>query len=464
MAGATKAGYFGSGLLGQPLTIDAARPEIVVNMTLTRAGEVSGRVLNESTREPVAGVEISLFTKQWNYGKFQLNPAGRELAVTDADGSFRFVGLPPGEYIASARSLSAGTPKVLRDFSKADAAVVDEAYDATYWPGGGSAASAFGAALTSGGYADVGSMFVQKSPQYRALVTLQGTCAEGETVRVSVLKRDGGRAAPGSFPCANELLLRGLDPGSYALYVSEERRSGGIENTVSGAATFEVLDKNLSVRLPLQRDVIIEGQLTLAEGVTAPRVVPRIVTRPADLVSGAQTESETLVRWTPDQQHFQLAVSPRAQSLAVSEFPGGPYVKEIRYNGVPVRGSTLPINPGAASHKLEIVLDDKYGSLAGSVTDGSRTVADAQVIIMKDSARLEDLGAQPPGFAVTSASGSFPAARLAPGDYRIVAFPREQQRKIHEAGVLERLLSTAQRVTVTSGGTQTVTVRLSDVR
>jgi len=186
------------------------------------------------------------------------------------------------------------------------------------------------------------------------------------------------------------------------------------------------------------------------------------VTRPADLLVGALAENDGLIQWAPDQIHFQLAVSPRAQNLVVSD--PGPYVKEIRYNGTPLRDSTLPINAGTAAHRLEIIFDDKYGSLAASVTDGSRPAPDVQVLIVKESARVDNMALQPPQYATTGPDGNFPATRLAPGDYRALAFPRAQQSKIHEAGMLTRLLSTAPKITIAPGGTQTVTIRLSDVR
>ncbi len=57
---------------------------------------------------------------------------------------------------------------------------------------------------------------------------------------------------------------------------------------------------------------------------------------------------------------------------------------------------------------------------------------------------------------------SLPATRLAPGDYRIVAFSAAAN--IHEPGVIERALSSAQRITVNPGGTQTISIRVTDGR
>lgn len=462
-AAVSKDGYSGMGQLVQPLTIEAARPQAVVNISLMRVGEVNGRVLDESTREPVAGVGVSLFIKQWRYGQLSPSSLARDPAITDGDGRFRVTELRPGEYIASARPAAFATVRVVKDFSKTDVDKIDEAYPATYWPGGSEAALAFGATLTSGGYADIGNIFVRKVPQYRIRAAVQGNCAEGDLINLSLLQRNGGSATSlGTFACSSELLLRGFDPGSYVLYASSERRNGDLATSVSGVAPIEVVDKNLSVTIPLQRDVLIDGQVTIVDGANTSRVVTRISARPFDLMPGARLEGETAIRWAPDQRHFQLAVSPRTQNLIVSD-PIGSYVKEIRYNGTPLRSSTLPINPGATAHKLEIVMDDKWGSLAATVTDGSRGVP-AAVLIVKDTTRVQDLGALPTIFRTIGQDGAMPATQLAPGDYRLIAVAAAQSQRIHEGGMLERLLSAAQRVTVSPGGAQTVTIRVSEAR
>jgi hypothetical protein len=455
-AGPSKNGYSGAGQAIQPLTIDAAHPQIVVNMLLLRVGEVSGRLLDEATREPVAGIEITLFTKQWRYGQLALNEAGRPPVRTDEDGRFRVTGLRPADYVASARPRPLWVEQV-KDFSKADAEKIDEDFPATYWPGGGDAASAFAATLTSGGYADIGTIFVNKSPQYRVHVTIQGGCGDDEGVNLSVGLRNRRESVPlGQFPCSGELLLRGFDPGSYVLSASLTRRTGDLATTVSGVASMEIVDKNLNVTIPLQRNVVIEGQLTIVNGSTAPRLLPNIAARPLDFGGGSA------ILWAPDQRHFQLAVSPRTQTLQVSE-NGGAYVKEIRYNGTPLRGSTLPINSGSPAHKLEILVDDKWGSLAAAVTDGSRGLP-ATVLIVKDGIRSEDLAFLQVFNRNTAPDGTIPAAQFAPGDYRVVAVAAAQSQRMHEGGVFERLISAAQRITVSPGGAQTIAIRVSEPR
>ncbi len=455
--GGSKAGYFAAGttLAGNAMLRISAE-QTVVNLFLAREGEVAGRVLDADTREPIVGAGISIFTKQWTLGRLNLQQANREPAVTDADGRFRIGGVRSGEYIASARDRS-GDVQVVAGFSKADIEKIDETFPATYWPGGDDAATAFGAQLTSGGFADVGTIFTRKVPQYRVHLTMVGSCSED--LRVSVLRRNGGPALSlGSHPCGSDLLLRGFEPGSYVVYASTDRRNGSLQSTVSGAASIEIVDKNVNIALALQPNVVIEGQLTIPDGVAAPRILPGLNARPFDLIAGAQAGADTTILWAADQRHFQLAVSPRTQSLLVRDVEG-PYVKEVRYNGTPLRGSTLPINPGVGSHKLEIVMDDKFGTLAASVTDGSHGVQ-ASVLAVKELTRVDELFFL--DARATGPDGNLPAMRLAPGDYRVIAFI--DTRKINEPGVLERALSTSQRVTVAPGGAQTISLRVTELR
>lgn len=470
VANVVKEGFF-SILQGPSIvTVSAVQPAAVAHVSLLRAGEISGRVLDEDTREPVAGVSVSLFTRQWNYGQLTLQPGANKLAVTDEEGRFHFAGLRPAEYLATARAQALGPVRVLQSPPPSDREKVDEGYPPAFWPGGADASAAFATVLTSGGYAEVGTMFVRKVPQYRVQAKLQGSCPEGETVRLSLLRRNGGAASSlGSFPCNAEPLLAGFDPGTYALYAFSDKRGGDLATTVSGLASFEVTDRNLSVTIPLQPNVVIDGELSTEEGVVAPAVQRSIALlgmtgRPIDMLPGAYVQNELLLRWAPDQRHFQLALPPRPHTFNFTDASAGAYAREIRYNGTPVRGAVIPVNSGATAHSLEIILDDKFGSIAGSVTDGSRPAPGVQVLIVKDGVPIDAWDPRMPRSLTAGADGSFPATRLAPGDYRIFAFPPAQQSKMHEAGPLTRLLSAAQRVTIPAGGTQTVTIRLSDVR
>jgi hypothetical protein len=463
---AGKSGYFGSmaRTLRQPVLLTAAQPVGECVVELVQGGQVGGRVVDEKTREPVAGVDVYLLHKTWNFGQVELVKAVRQSVKTESDGRFLFpAGLMPGDYVVAAWARWDGA-QASGSFTKADTEATDATYEEQYWPGGGDATSSQPVHLDSRGYGDVGAVYVRKKEQYRAVATIGKGCTEDDQVKLILLKRDGGKGTSlGRFECGSQVLLRGLDPGSYALYAVSSHQGGrdDLEAALTGGGLFEIVDKNVAVSVPLQPISVIEGQLVVGEGVTKAQVTPRISTRPVDVLPGAEALDETFLVWG-DNGRFRLGVTPYAQRLSVSPFAGQHYVKEIRYGGSLVNDMVLPAGSGGPP-KLEIVLSDLKSGATGVVTDGSRLVVDAVVLVIPEGRRAQDLASAPPANNVTNAQGNF-NVNAAPGAYRIVAVTRDGRERLNQPGVMERALGTAQRVTIVAGSMQSVEVRLLDPR
>jgi hypothetical protein len=145
------------------------------------------------------------------------------------------------------------------------------------------------------------------------------------------------------------------------------------------------------------------------------------------------------------------------QRLTIRELPAGFYVKEIRYNGSRISGPLAPPRnrliggarfttaSSALAQTLEIVLDDKAGTVFGSVSDRDQTVARPYVILAPWP--LDDV------YWTMSATngdnaGKFQLQGLPPGEYRAVAVPFESIESLHKPDVLERLLSSGQKITL----------------
>jgi hypothetical protein len=259
------------------------------------------------------------------------------------------------------------------------------------------------------------------------------------------------------------VLLRGLDRGSYALYAVSSHQGGrdDLEAAFTGFTPFDISNKNIEVAVPLQPISVVEGELTVPEGVAVPRVTPTISTRPLGLLNGAEALDETFLVWKDD-RHFRLGVSPYSQRLNISPFAEAHYVREIRYGGAPLRDRVLPISQ-SGPQKLEIVLADLKSGITGSVKAGSNLVANATVYLIPDGGRLEDLSSAPRFNTATNAQGNF-SRSVAPGEYRVVAVTREGLDRMNQPGVFERAVSLAQKVTVRAGSMQSVEVLLVDPR
>jgi hypothetical protein len=108
-----------------------------------------------------------------------------------------------------------------------------------------------------------------------------------------------------------------------------------------------------------------------------------------------------------------------------------------------------------------MVVDDKPASLTGTVTGSDTPIARPHVVLIRWPA--------PPGDVFLSAKiidggdgGQFQYTGLAPGEYRILAVSPDTADKLDEPHVLERLLSSAERVELTAGGSQTLALKVTD--
>ena len=100
--GADKAGYVGGGGFERSIGLTEARPERVVDLTLTRGAVLSGRIV-DADGEPVAGIEVmALYRESMNQRSPQWSQMGSGVG-TDDRGDFRIYGLAAGDYIVAAK-------------------------------------------------------------------------------------------------------------------------------------------------------------------------------------------------------------------------------------------------------------------------------------------------------------------------------------------------------------------------
>jgi hypothetical protein len=373
--------------------VDAAQPKSEAHFEMTRMVRITGRVVDDGTGEPIEGVRVSAqIVRNAEDGLRVMVPTVRLVQagslqdamlrdrgpqsrpVTDAEGTFELF-VMPGSYVAGVVSPFMG----MVAYKSEETNKVDAEYQRLYWPGGVSLADVRPMDLRSGALMDLGDLRVKKAPRYRAHVAIpQGDCPQGESVRLMFAQR-GERAPVESVPttsvfaCGSDVLLRGLDPGTYALYAVSDWQGerDNLEGAVWGRAEFAIEKENAEVTLDLHHGAILEGGFKPAEGSSATPARLGIAAQPMDVLFGRNPGPEQFIEWLEDGR-FRLAVG-LGQQMLIMRGENGSYVSKLSFNGAPVKGMTLEVKSGERQW-LEVELDNKKGTIEGMVDGIARTV------------------------------------------------------------------------------------------
>jgi hypothetical protein len=458
---AKKTGYSAPGTSATPsfveLKLTEAKPVAEARLYLVHPGEITGRVVDEETREPLANLVLNVAHAS-ERSRSLLDTAS---ATTDADGHFAATGLEPGEYAVHIPPQTAPDKRVLTRFTEKDTQTVERDYESTYWPGGHGTEMALPLTLSSGATVDVGVLPVRKVPYYRVHVRgLVPNCDDGDTLHVTESVRIGGGVSIrglASAPCGKELLVTGFSPGEYRLILSISGRTGESRGTAS--VPFSILDKNVELAAPLTPGVTVDGVFLATEGAKLPDLTKtRILLHAVDFV-GSMGEGLP-VSPTPDGRFRIEGVRIVDQMVFLSGLGLGNYVKEIRYNGIKVVADIVTLESGDATRTLTIVIDDKPGVIMGTVMSGDKPVSQPIVVAL----RLPLNFSSPMGMARGRGddAGRFRIGGLAPGEYRVIAL-RSVDPSTGNAS-LERALSAAKKIEVSPSGLQNVTLEVTDLR
>ena len=439
------------------VTLDKDHPSAEVRFRLARPGELRGLVVDDDTGKPIANFHVFPIGLLYYHGG--TSQIGGHNSVTNSEGRFVTTGLRPGRYVVEIGPQNLGKEEFLTHFTEADLQASDRDYQRSYWPGGGGLDLVLPVQVLSGGVVDVGTIQARKVPYYRIHVKLPaGGCKEGEKVFLDTQTREFiGGGAGGEAVCGKDYLLRNYQPGSYELYAMA---GNSAEDRMRAIVPVYVADKNVEVTIPLGRGVDIDGRVVIADGSAKP---PMDAIKVHMWSTGNIQFADEREPAMPDAEgNFRFPNRPLVRvRVWVTGLGSGFVVRELRYNGSHVADNIFALNPNAPQNTLEMVVDDKPASLTGTVTGSDTPIARPHVVLIRWPA--------PPGDVFLSAKiidggdgGQFQYTGLAPGEYRILAVSPDTADKLDEPHVLERLLSSAERVELTAGGSQTLALKVTD--
>jgi hypothetical protein len=351
--------------------------------------------------------------------------------------------------------------RVLTKFSEQDVKTVEWDYEHTYWPGGHGQEAALPMTVASGATVDIGQIRVKKVPYYRVHARIPvSNCGDGDTMQVdeSVLPSQTSVRIQNlaRVSCGEDVLVTGFSPGGYRLMLSIDGRTSGSLGTAS--VPFSISDGNIEVMAPLTLGVTLEGAVVAAEGAKPPDFAKvKISLHAVDQVAFGD---EAMPAVPGADGKFRIAdVRLVGHRVRISGLGTANYVKEIRYNGIPLGGESVMLDQAALGHTLTIVVDDKPGTLTGTVVSGDKPISRPFIIVRKWPLADDILISELTGSRGDDA-GKFQVGGLAPGEYRVIALRFVDQNV--SGATVARALAAGKKIEIGRGGIQSVTLEPAD--
>jgi hypothetical protein len=430
---------------GKRMTLADGQVLEKIDIRLTRAGVITGRVVDEFG-DPISDVQVSPMRYQFMQGSRRLSPAGRGAQTNDI-GEFRIYGLTPGQYYVSA---------VLRNFSMGNQDTADRSgYASTYYPGTANIVEAQrltiapGQTMTS---INLSLLPTQTSRISGVVIDGQGRPLAGTSVSAMQRMGFGGFSAFGGMTQADgKFTLGGLSPGEYVIRANLQ----GTQDQASQAITIDGSDVT-DLQLTVTKMSTIRGRVTFEAGGTPPQVSAIRVTamRTDPMINGG---GNTTVK---DDLTFEMPVA--SGHVFVRSPPSGPNwrLNRVLQNGVDITdtGVDVPVN---GSLDVVVELTDHLHPVSGRVTDANAAlVRDCFVIVF-----AQDPAGWTPGtrYLATARPGldDLFHVKMPAGEYYAVAITEVEPGAWTDPDFLSQVRDRATKFTLGSGETKTVDLPLS---
>ncbi len=450
---AKKDGY--TAAAGLQAVLNAASPAQSIRMSLIRPGTLTGRVI-DANGNPVPNFKVRL--EYSSKGSAQVGVQAYvnfESALTNGEGVFTAVLRQPGAYWVRVQPKEAADGDDLMEFTAAAFQVVDEDVEPSYWPGGApTREQILPVNVTAGGIANAGTITLRKVPYYRVRLTLNRDCEPNERWILRLRTTgDAGPVADRYSACRKDGLITGVAPGNYDLAIWRGR-----EVDRWARASFIVTKENTTAAIVFSDSVAVSGRVIAAEGgdLTKLGQVKVMLRSSEGLPSGDGVPTFN------DAGEFRFARVPwTAQLLSVEPSNPDTYVKEVRYNGLPLRGPDLDAISGS---KIDVVLDSQAAKLNVMLKTGQNAVF-GWVLLFPASATQppKRLAPFPPFVMVGIASrtpGLVTVSNIPPGEYRIVPIAPQGDEDLTDPNVIAQRFARAEKITLGRGEQKSIELQV----
>jgi beta-lactamase regulating signal transducer with metallopeptidase domain len=468
---ATKAGFltggFGPSSPGSTpsvFALEAGQAMTGVVIRLTSQSVIAGHVTNQDG-DPVPDASVTAYRQVYIYGRKSIQSAG-ESKVTDDEGMFRIIGLAPGRYFVEV------VPPTGRVALRAT--VRPPADVGTIYPSAFDVATATPVEVTLGAVLSQIDIRLRRERLYtvKGKVTLNGSPIRAVLTVVPAGANLRGRAQPLQSVAEQGVFeVQNVPAGKYVVTARSVPRVGTVvpnsaspvapgqtNSSPSAMAEITVDGSDLEgLTLPLEPGIEVVGTFRAEEGSIeelAKSVTPTLASdarelamiirasnfaglgfnssnldkpdfRPLFILRPDNGSWETYASVMKDDGTFRVSGAPFMPGMYSWELwnlPESIYVNSVRCDSVDVTRSRVNIVNGS---KLEIVLSDKAGSIAGTLRNEKGEPLGGVTV----TAWPRGFGPGSPLSSVKSQSsggdGSFRLAGLEPGDYYVAAWEGE---------------------------------------
>ena len=419
-----------------------------INIKLTKGGSISGKITT-STGAAVDSLMILLINKNVALTsnvpfltQFELG-----LAVTENDGSYKFTGLPEGDYVL--RTLSDFTIQFdLQDMDniilpgKHAGLIVDEYYDGVF----NILHFADATPVTVIGTNETADINFSLSPALYFVGNVTDAVTGLATRNVSLIALNSVNAMP-SWPFGNinesgEYLLGPLPPGRYKILAVTGfgRDSGYLTEFYNNKRSFweadslDLIDQNLlNINFQLDQGATIEGFVglditdeTVVAGADTLEAFP-VVAYYADGPKFGQVASYDFVQFNGGYRidklfpgAYKVAAIPLPSTFATNYFGGGNSFDDAH-------SSAINVAMGETAGEKNIQLETATGTIQGTVTDTNTGLPVYQVLVI-----AYNPSGHAAGFSLTGQSlmgqmpsenvGEYTITGLRPGNYFLRTF------------------------------------------
>ena len=426
------------------------------NMQLKPWSSLRGRVVDEDGK-PAAGVRV------------EKDPTPPGIldgdAVTDANGEFEFLALPPDSYMLAAKP----APKIrMQDGVRVGTVAI-------YYPSATEPAEAVRIAVRTGENVSGIEIRLKSVPVHRVAGVVLGL--DGKPVAHATVKLMGRAGTvrrtlifvPSMTLGANGAVSFASNANSGVVGPGPEPELARVESRSDGTFEFaavEAGDWRLSAESAVYEDV------PLGSVVSAPvsdKDVEDVQIRMATLFTAEVTpvsgQKPVRLNLTPLEAQPPVSVDDPATNIARINhifpgryrvmqglgMPGDPYVAAVMWGGRDVKGQVVELMPGAGP--FQIVYKSGLGRVRGTVENGEG----ASVFLLSNSTS-EILTYQQ---VKCGAGGGFEIAQVPPGDYYIMAFDRMESGGLPAADLPASIIPFASSVQVEAGATASVDLRVN---